>query len=157
MLILERYDESLITSLQLTVIERRGSYLVVLSTNFSCHTNWARIYKWWKATVQQTQHTIASVMSGPGKHNTAAVVELEIAIDVAGGDRANTLADEMAVPIGKVGEGTRMLAEIWRTRAKLLFGLKRMSEARRVCDRCLDFFPGDAELNDMLYQIALRM
>ena len=49
------------------------------------------------------------------------------------------------------------MCQIWRTKAKMLYAMKRMREAHECCKQGFELLPGDHELEDLLWDIGERM
>ena len=49
------------------------------------------------------------------------------------------------------------VCQIWRTKAKMLYAMKRMREAHECCKQGFELLPGDHELEDLLWDIGERM
>ena len=49
------------------------------------------------------------------------------------------------------------VCQIWRTKAKMLYAMKRMREAHECCKQGFELLPGDQELEDLLWDIGERM
>ena len=111
--------------------------------------------EFWRNTVKMAQNNVSHMISSPGQKHNEAVVELERAVEAAGG------VDATAVPAAYVchpgDDGTREFGLVLKMQATLLYRLKRVQLAKIACDRALDALPDDAELQDIKWEIGLRL